>query len=375
MKISKKKLLELIGEVAADEFGGPTGTQYAGPDGEQPSLEDAQDADMLDKQLAGIELYKTDREEAQSELGEFDGGRGDPYTYNYDDAARRLTARIRKVYATAATKYDPSNPDADPITGHVILGKSFRVPETSTLYTQVMDKYGSEIEPLLVNPDRVTQVDDGSSSGDSSDSSSASLDGLFEAATIQKIIKQEIVGQLVSEVNLNKILKKAEKAKTLDDINKLIDDASKKKLKPHLRDAALAGLENIKQDMLTKLGDEQDRTADPDAVAKVMQKLDSDRQAQVEPAHNHGKFEGGRGDPYTYDYLRWDGEKLMAMARTKTDKETGEIEQIDKIFAVSPASSLHTQMMADEDIMNAKPDSDTVASSTGEPETGSSPWW
>ena len=342
MKISRKKLIELVSEIAAGELGGPGATQYMSPDEEvasAPSADDQFAADMADKAAADVRAYGEDRTEAMSKIGEFDGEFGDPYTYDYDEQARGFTAKNKVLYATAATKEDPDHPDADPITGHVSIGKSFQVPLSSGLYDQIMAVYGDEIDAALAAGDRVAQLTGAGKglAGKSKDAVRSSTDAvksstdIFNEANIQLMISQEITRHLIREVNLNKVLKDAEDADTPEAIDALIQKVNKKE-KPRTPLKALVTSElESKKAALSK------PTNVPPPPKAPAADLEADTQSQEDEDIDYGEY-APPGDPYTYNFVRWnmtnknENEQLYMVAKTRTDKKTGAVEQIRDFF-------------------------------------------
>jgi hypothetical protein len=398
MKITKDRLISMVREVAAGELGGPGSTQYMAPDGGVASAPDPDDEfrrDMADRASADVAAYIEDRKEREVKLGEFEGNRGDPYTYDWDRAAKSLTKRRKKLYITAATKHDPDHKDADPMSGHYRVGKTFEIPVEHNLHAEFIEKYGDEINPLIQTTQKVAQVTGGSSSSSSDSSSSDSLDSLpdiFESK-IQPMVRQAIIRKLISEgpfappleTKLNTGMV-AKSAKEIDDIIDEIGPVADAR-RESLKSLVIATLSDRAQKLRAKEGSAAAAGAEDDAVTGAPATADAD--APEKPAEvEHGNYSGGTGDPYTYAYAGkvkmrkcttsgkdahgHTGQMVPAILMTavsKTDKKTGDVTKVDKKFYLCDTESgLGKQLKSNKEIkadLKTLQDAQTAASVTG----------
>jgi len=402
MKITKDRLISMVREVAAGELGGPGSTQYMAPDGGVASAPDPDDEfrrDMADRASADVAAYIEDRKEREVKLGEFEGNRGDPYTYDWDRAAKSLTKRRKKLYITAATKHDPDHKDADPMSGHYRVGKTFEIPVEHNLHAEFIEKYGDEINPLIQTTQKVAQVTGGSSSSSSDSSSSDSLDSLddlFESK-IQPMVRQAIVRKLISEGPLERKLKKGMASKDANEVEEIMNSIGVNRGRKNLKSVVVATLydhwyelSNAKKAAEPVSSDEDDaNTGAPDTA---------DAPAPEKPADvEHGNYSGGTGDPYTYAYAGkvkmrkcttsgkdahgHTGQIVPAILMTavsKTDKKSGDVTKVDKKFYLCDTESgLGKQLKSNSEIkadLKTLQDTQKVAQVAGgtEEEGGSS---
>jgi hypothetical protein len=227
-----------------------------------------------------------------------------------------MTEKRKKLYATAATKYHISHPDADPISGHIEVNKTFAVPESKDLYAQIMDVYGDEITQMIApEEERLADVEPADPTKKEKLKGAVGLN----EERVRQHVRESFMKRIMSEaINLERTLEAAAEAQVPEQITPLIQDVEKAQdndLRPQLKRVVLKHLKDLRVRLSKTELDKMQGARDQ------IDKADKEKLASVEPTppSKEGAFDGSPGDPYTYDFGWWKDGVLYAKAVTKED--------------------------------------------------------